>query len=200
MQEQIDKILAIGINRISNKNLLTQEEIQLIKTTYEKLLNKTIQVKCGACLIDAWYTFRTMKKERIEELSNLEYKLDETAVIDTTINPIAGVPDHVTNANLTNEIGASLIKAGFKRQFVKFPQEEAEVVPPVVEEPLQEITPVAEEPIQEVAPAEPAAPKYSKMSAQALKAECVNKGYVASEWANLNKEKLVKYLESKEVK
>ncbi len=78
---------------------------------YRLLFGKNLAQRCGNCAQDAYFELKQITDQKLKTMSEQTRKLRKDCLIDTSFNPIPGVPAHLTNANLTDEIAEALLKA-----------------------------------------------------------------------------------------
>lgn len=213
LQERIDKILSIG-ERIKDVKLLTSEEINLIVDAYFLYKGKKIQrINCGACLIDAYFEFRSLTQIQIKTFMERKYRMNKGVLLDTYMSSNPEIPQgHWSDANITDDVAVKLIKGGYGKYFIGNPssddiEEEEEFLDPN-DDPEgnegegkegSETTEGKEEASKQEeakAPVEPERP-MSAMTKAELQTLAKVKNLPEDEWKTLGRDKLEAYLISK---
>lgn len=202
LQERIDKILSIG-ERIKDVKLLTSEEINLIVDTYFLYKGKKIErINCGACLIDAYFEFRSLTQIQIKTFMERKYRMNKGVLLDTYMSNNPEIPQgHWSDANITDDVAVKLIKGGYGKYFIGNPaiddieeeeEEQVEAERQAAEEGKEEASKQEEVKV----PVEPERP-MSAMTKAELQTLAKVKNLPEDEWKTLGRDKLEAYLISK---
>lgn len=116
LEEIKNEIKQIGLQKV----LHDAKSSELVSKYYLQLFHESLCSTCPGKLAEAYSQILNLNIQNFLTMANSKYKVANDGVIDTVYSPIAGVPYHVSNANITDEIAEKLIKANpnFKKQLV----------------------------------------------------------------------------------
>jgi len=168
-------------------NKIPNDAAKRLKAEYKKVFGKAPKETCKSCIMDHFLELRKVNKNQYKTIMNSKYKLKEGVRVDTVWNPIKGVPLHVSNANLTDEIAKKLIKSNekFLDYFAQYPNQDnqPEAEPVNVEDAVYEGNEVEiEGPTEDVS--------YEDMELNELRAEAKSQG-VKGNVSRMRKETLI---------
>lgn len=119
MQEQINAVLSISFDRVSNKASLTGREKKLILGTYRTLTGIKKNEGCGECFVEAYLYMKQITINNKETMES-KFKLHEGKRL-----MMHGSNDVLTNANITDDKALHILKRtpGAISLFVAYPED-----------------------------------------------------------------------------
>lgn len=97
---------------------------EILSRYYSEIFSESLCTTCRGKLAEAYYKILNLTSQNSNIMAKGKFSLkNPDQFIDTGYNPIEGVPIHVNNSNITDEIHDKLIKSNpnFKTQFVEDP-------------------------------------------------------------------------------
>lgn len=88
--------------------LHTADGSEWLSDVHKQIFGEAICTTCPGTLSQAIEKILHLTKQKIHFMADRKYKMGD-GIIDTVYQPIEGVPVHVTNANLTNEVAELLL-------------------------------------------------------------------------------------------
>lgn len=120
-----DIVKVIGVNKI----LHNADESEYFDTLYREVFGESVCTTCPGVLSNAIERLLNLSTLKIKQMADRNYTMKEGVVIDLSFNQIIGVPVHVSNVNLTDEVAEKILKSNpnYKNQIFKMAGEEKAV-------------------------------------------------------------------------
>lgn len=95
---------------------------ELLSKYYKEIFDEALCTTCGK-RYEAYYKILNLTTQNSNIMAKGKFSIKNNGMIDIGYDPIEGVPQHITNANVTDDIYHKLVKANpnFKSQFVEDP-------------------------------------------------------------------------------